>query len=239
MQSLKAYLERHNHRPSLISFFTNPFFLARRGLYNAMREYAPLLHGRLLDVGCGTKPYRDLCQQATHYIGVELGKQENRAHKAADIFYDGNVLPFADATFDSILCNQVLEHIFEPTMFLNEIHRVLKPGGILLLTVPFVWDEHEKPYDYARYSSYGLVYLLNHSGFVIQRSEKIGMNLSVICQLFNAYWYKILPRRPKGIGLLWTIFLSPVTLLGLLFEYLLPSNPDLYLDNIVVAQKEC
>ena len=54
------------------------------------------------------------------------------------------------------MCNQVLEHVFNPDDFVREIARVLKPGGALLLTVPFVWNEHEQPYDYARYSSFGL-----------------------------------------------------------------------------------
>ena len=59
-----------------------------------------------------------------------------------------------------MLCNQVLEHVFNPDEFLLKINRVLKNDGKLLLTVPFVWDEHEQPFDYARYSSFGLKALI-------------------------------------------------------------------------------
>jgi SAM-dependent methyltransferase len=238
MQNLKIYLERQNHHPGLLGIFTNPFFLARRGLYRAIRAHASTLQGRLLDIGCGTQPYRHLFAHTTGYTGVELDTPVNHQRKIAEVFYDGKTLPFAAEEFDSVLCNQVLEHVFEPIAFLAEIQRVLKPGGKLLLSVPFVWDEHEQPYDYARYSSFGLAYRLNQAGFEVVYSEKICANLSILCQLFNAYWYKRLPRRPKGIILLWTVFLmSPVSLIGLLLEYLLPVNPDLYLDNLVVARK--
>ena len=154
----------------------------------------------------------------------------------ADYYYDGSTFPFADSSFDSILCNQVLEHIFNPSQFISEIHRVLKPSGHLLLTVPFVWDEHEQPFDYARYSSFGLNSLLVNHGFEIVKHEKINSDFSVIIQLINAYIYKILPDNGK-IRLVFAIFMSPVTALGILLAKILPMNPDLYLDQIVLAKK--
>jgi SAM-dependent methyltransferase len=75
----------------------------------------------------------------------------------------------------------VLEHVFNPDDFLNEVNRVLKPSGKLLLTVPFVWDEHEQPYDYARYSSFGLRSLLEKHGFSIVKHEKVGGGTPPFC----------------------------------------------------------
>ena len=106
----------------------------------------------------------------------------------------------------------------------------------LLLTVPFVWDEHEQPFDYARYSSFGLNSLLVNHGFEIVKHEKINSDFSVIIQLINAYIYKILPDNGK-IRLVFAIFMSPVTALGILLAKILPMNPDLYLDQIVLAKK--
>ena len=113
------------------------------------------MNGRLLDVGCGRKPYRDLFP-TKDYVGLEIDTPENRLRNQADIFYDGNSFPFEDHDFDGIICNQVLEHVFNPDQFVRELRRVLKSRGLLLLTVPFVWDEHEQPRDYARYTSFGL-----------------------------------------------------------------------------------
>ena len=72
-----------------------------------------------------------------------------------------------------MLCNQVLEHVFNPQEFLGELGRVLARGGRLLLTVPFVWDEHEQPFDYARYSSFGLKALLEQHGFRVLQHRKL------------------------------------------------------------------
>ena len=67
-----------------------------------------------------------------------------RQRGEADYFYDGQSFPFKGGSFDVVLTNQVLEHVFNPDVFLSEIHRVLTPDGVLLLTVPFLWDEHEQ-----------------------------------------------------------------------------------------------
>ena len=158
--------------------------------------------------------------------------------KIADYFYDGTTFPFNDDEYDSVLCNQVLEHVFNPDEFLSEIKRVLKPEGRLLLTVPFVWDEHEQPQDYARYSSFGLKALLDKNGFNVIGYKKIGTDVSTIFQLINAYLYKIFVKWPLPIRVVVTITLmSSFNLLGIMLGILLPRNPDLFLDQIVLAEK--
>jgi SAM-dependent methyltransferase len=223
--------------PGLLGIFVNPFYFARSGLRDAMAEFAPMLHGRLLDVGCGTKPYRSLFA-ADAYIGLDIDSEASRMRGIADHHYDGKSFPFADASFDSILCNQVLEHVFNPDEFLGEIERVLKPGGKLLLTVPFVWDEHEQPYDYARYSSFGLSALLEKQGLKVLQHKKLGADASVLFQLANAYLFKISQGLPRPIKLLLTAsVMAFINVLGLLARGLLPNNPDLFLDNVVLAEK--
>ena len=137
----------------------NPFFFARKNLYNHIRSLSAKIFGRVLDVGCGNKPYKNLISYS-EYIGLEFDTPENRVAKKADFFYDGKYLPFKDCEFDSILTTQVLEHVFTPEIFVAELYRVLKPGGVMLLTVPFIWNEHEEPFDFGRYSSFGLRALL-------------------------------------------------------------------------------
>ena len=152
--------------PSYLGVFINPFFFARRALYLRIKSLAHHITGTVLDIGCGSKPYQSFFH-CDEYVGIDIESAKARQHSKADIFYNGEILPFAADHFDSVICTQVLEHVFEPDLFFKEINRVLKSGGRLLLTTPFVWDEHEQPVDFARYTSFGLKHLLMRHGFVV------------------------------------------------------------------------
>jgi SAM-dependent methyltransferase len=237
MQGLKALYRHQMFFPGWPGIFVNPFYFSRAGLRDAITGMAPHLSGRLLDVGCGTKPYRSLITVDT-YIGLDIDNETSRERGIADCFYGGGSFPFGDGSFDCILCNQVLEHVFTPNEFLGEIARVLIPGGKLLLTVPFVWDEHEQPNDYARYTSFGLRALLEGKGLKVLQHEKLGSDASILFQLANAYLFKVSQGMPKPIKLLMTVTLmAAINLLGLLARRLLPCNPDLFLDHAVLAEK--
>jgi SAM-dependent methyltransferase len=238
IRTLRYYLHKQQYAPGVVGLFVNPFYHARRGLYRAIAEAASQLEGRLLDVGCGRRPYQELFR-TREYVGLEIDTPENRANKQADYYYDGELLPFPDQSFESVLCNQVLEHVFAPDRLLGEINRVLKPGGLMLLTVPFVWDEHEQPRDYARYSSFGLKHLLEKNGFEIKVQNKINADARVLFQLINAYLYKILWTRWSPVNLLiCVVTMAPFNILGLLLHRLLPGNSDLYLDQLVLGRKD-
>lgn len=237
MQLLSRFMQRQAFFPTPAGMLLNPFYFARRGLAASVRKYSSGLQGRLLDVGCGTKPYQTLFT-VDQYVGLDIDTEVSRAHGVADHLYDGKKFPLEDAAFDSALCNQVLEHVFEPDQFLGEIRRVLKPGGRLLLTVPFVWDEHEQPFDYARYSSFGLRALLEKNGFRILQQEKIGSDASTLFQVINMYLYKVVERWPSPVRLPATIgLMGSMNVIGALAGRLLPKNPDFYLDHIVLAEK--
>lgn len=232
-----SLLARQKFEPGWLGVIVNPFYFARRGLFRAMQELAPQLNGYLLDVGCGSKPYKKLCN-AEKYIGLDIDTQTTRKIGTADCLYDGMRFPFGCNVFDSILCNQVLEHVFHPDLFLSEINRVLKPGGRLLITVPFVWDEHEQPLDYARYSSYGLGALLEKHGFIIHQKMKLNPDVRVIFQITNAYLFKIVAKWPRHYRWAATVtVMALVNVLGIALSKILPSNPDLYLDLAVMAEK--
>ncbi len=237
MNSLASWYRRQQFNPKGLGILANPFFLARRALWREIAASAPALSGRLLDVGCGRKPYRELFS-VNHYAGLEIDSATARARGVADHFYDGGRFPFDDASFESVLCNQVLEHVFNPEQFVGEIRRVLAPGGRLLLTVPFVWDEHEQPYDYARYSSFGLTHLLERQGMKVIKSAKTLANASVLAQMTNAYLYKCMrTRSPLMNAAFAAVLTTPVSLAGLLAGKILPDNPDLFLDSVVLAEK--
>ena len=234
---MKAFYQRQLHRGGLVSILVNPYYFARKGLFELIKNYAKNIDGRILDVGCGKKPYRSLFM-CSEYIGLEIDTEEGKKNNNADFFYNGESIPFDDASFDAIICNQVLEHVFSPDSFIRELHRVLKAGGKLILSVPFVWDEHEQPRDFARYTSFGLTHILQNNGFDIISDDKTCADSSIIFQLINAYIYKTLQTKYVVFNALYTLLLiAPVNILGLIFSMIFPKNNDLYLDNVVLAKR--
>lgn len=234
--ALRTFFRRQQFNPGIAGLFLNPFFLARRSLWRAVSGAARQLRGRLLDVGCGSKPYRSLFAVES-YTGLDIDSPLSRQRAVADFYYDGSRFPFEDRSFDSVLCNQVLEHVFNPDEFLAEIRRVLAPGGRLLLTVPFVWDEHEQPWDYARYSSFGLRALLERNGLRVIEQQKLLADASLLFQLANAYLFKVIRTSSIPLNLVITApFMAPISAAGWLLGKLLPGNGDLFLDQLVIAE---
>jgi SAM-dependent methyltransferase len=237
LRELKRFYATQMAHPGVAGLFVNPFYFARRGLHAAVQELGRELGGRVLDVGCGDRPYETLIP-SREYIGLDLDTPESRARGKADAFYEGRTFPFADGYFDAVVCNQVLEHVFEPDAFVEEIARVLKAGGRLLLTVPFAWDEHEQPRDYARYSSFGLAALLQRHGFSILHQRKTAADVTALFQMVNAYLYKVTATRNAYANLLAALVLmAPFNLLGTVVAWITPDNPDFFLDNVVLAER--
>jgi SAM-dependent methyltransferase len=238
INKIRKYFRIKWFQPGFVGLFTNPFYFARKGLYENILSLAPFITGKTLDVGCGKKPYQALFG-CSEYIGLEIDTQENRKNKAADYYYNGIIFPFRDNEFDSILISQVFEHVFHPNEFLKEVNRVLKQHGVILMTVPFVWDEHEQPYDYARYSSFGIKSVLEKNGFEIVNQKKSINDLRVIFQLLNEYIYKKTTTNNRYFDALITLILiAPCNMLGEILSKFFPKNDDLYLDNIVLARKK-
>jgi SAM-dependent methyltransferase len=130
----------------------------------SFQKYA---QGKLLDIGCGDKPYKDLCSPyVAEHIGVDhKGTLHDKSE--IDLFGTAYNIPVDDGFFDTALCTAVLEHLEEPSIAIKETHRVLKPGGYAIYTVPLFWHLHEEPRDFYRYTKYGLKYLFEKNGFEI------------------------------------------------------------------------
>jgi SAM-dependent methyltransferase len=128
----------------------NPAYLTLRLLRHAIEHFATQVipNGTLLDLGCGDAPYTPLFDEGINYVSVDRGKRYP-IRVVADIT---TMLPFIDETFDAVLCTQVLEHISNPEMVVNEIYRVLKPQGIGFISVPFAWEIHQYPEDCHRFT---------------------------------------------------------------------------------------
>ena len=188
--------------------------LHRQPIVTAVKTAAPLLRGRLLDVGCGNKPYASLLQ-CTEYVGVDVASSPHR-RELMDRIYDGQTLPFGDAEFDSMLCTEVLEHCPNPQLVIREMARVLKPWGHALLTAPMVFHHHEEPWDFQRFTRYGMEQLAAQAGLKVVRIQPRGGIYSVVLATFYCALGYTLSRRPFIDILLWTLW--PVALLVLWFE---------------------
>jgi SAM-dependent methyltransferase len=237
LKLLKKLYYKEQMNPSLLGLFCNPFYFVRKELYKNIKLFSKNLHGKVLDIGCGNKPYKELFRH-TNYQGLEIDTPKKRQKRIADYFYDGTKMPFTNEEFDGLVSNEVFEHVYNPDEFLKELNRILKKEGQLLITVPFIWDEHEQPHDFARYTSFGLRFLLEKHGFTIIQHKKTLNNIKIIFQLINTYIYKKIDTDKIYFNLLTTLLLiAPFNILGLILSFLLPKNNDLYMDNIILAKK--
>lgn len=231
--------QRAQFEPSLLGLLINPYFLIRLRLYQNIRSNCSYMTGRMLDFGCGNKPYRTLFQ-VSEYTGLDTHHSgHDHSFDEIDVFYDGKRIPFDDEYFDSVLSSEVFEHVFNLDEVLAEIVRVLKPGGHLLITIPFVWEEHEAPFDFARYTSFGITHILQNAGFDVVVQKKATGYIETIFQMINAYIVKGIFRSNKYVKVLLTpVLVAPLTILGFLLGKILPSNESLFGNMVIVARKK-
>ncbi|MDV2502385.1 MAG: class I SAM-dependent methyltransferase [bacterium] len=234
----RAWQDRHLRFTPL-----HPGFWAYRTIYRALDVVASNAKGVLLDAGCGLKPYAEIfAGRVEAHIGLEYGTETvYRGHKA-DLFGDITSLPVAANTVDTVLCTEVLEHVENPQAALDEFFRILKAGGLLLVTAPFVYPVHGEK-DYYRYSAGGMKALLKRSGFMIERVQALtgtGRTLALLINIYiieiGFFWTKWL--YPLGVLLrpaLWVVT-AVINLMGALADVLLPSD-HLAFNHLSIARK--
>lgn len=237
---LISFFKIQSFQPSLLAIFFLPTFIIRHGLYKGIRFFSLRLNGRLLDLGCGSKPYQNLFSNVNEYIGmdIEVSGNDKNNRKYIDVYYDGKTIPFESNSFDSVLSSEVFEHIFNLDEILKEIHRVLKPGGNALFTLPFVWEEHEKPFDFARYSKFGIQHLLVNAGFKIIAYKKSTNDFETIFQVFIHRFLLLQPFNNRiAIRIIYILIFPIPVLMVFLLSRLQKSEPDFYHNHIIFVEK--
>ncbi len=219
----------------------DPCFLTRRRLQQVLTAVlvpAASRGGLCLDVGCGDRPYEGLFALG-QYLGVDVEDSGRPlSMKQPDRFYDGKVLPYANDSFDLVMSTQVLEHVPDPLALLAEMARVCKPGGEIVVSLPFVYQEHEEPFDYYRFTSFGIAELLSRVGLQTVESLKDTTALETLAILTNVYVMSNLVPPLKGAGRVYALcFCAPVQLLAMLLAKMLPDRGQLYLNLVVRARK--
>jgi SAM-dependent methyltransferase len=143
---------------------------------------------RVLDVGAGDAPYAELFAH-TEYVTLDWESSPHEGARAASVSASADAIPLPDASFDVIVLTQVLEHVRAPADVMIEIARVLRPGGRLFATVPFVWELHEEPHDYWRFTRYALGALLEGAGLAAVSIAPRSDSLTALAQLMtNVGW---------------------------------------------------
>lgn len=173
--------EENLHR--LADFSTNfdePYFLTLSALNAELLQIAPLASGKLLDIGCGNKPYQRMLENVDSYIGCDIVQSsENKV----DVMSSAMSLPFCTESFDTVFSSQVIEHVEDHQALCNETYRVLKTGGYFLLTGPMYWHLHEEPYDFFRFTKHGFRHVLEESGFEVVKIVSNGGKWAVLGQV--------------------------------------------------------
>ena len=123
----------------------------------------------VLDAGAGSAPYKPLFKHA-HYESADF-EQVDKPYARSTYVCDLKEIPVENERFNYVVFNQVMEHLPEPSLVLAELNRVLKPGGKMIYTGPLFYEEHEQPYDFYRYTQYGLRHLFDSADFEVERLD--------------------------------------------------------------------
>ncbi len=148
------------------------------------KQYAK---GRLLDIGCGTKPKREFYEDTvSEHIGLDYPDSPHGLENV-DVIATAYDTRQPDCSFDTVLCTAVIEHLEEPERALKESYRVLKNGGHAIYTAPLFWHLHEEPRDFYRFTAHGLRYLFEKAGFEILELHPCGGFWVTFGSEFNYY----------------------------------------------------
>lgn len=181
-------------------------FLSRRPVEKAMRNFSKKFspENKILDIGCGDKPYEK-------YFSCEYTGLDPFPGTKADVRAPAWDIPFPENTFDGVILNQSLEHITKTEKTVLEIKRVLKPGGLCIVTVPHTMRNHSTPVpsrkcefdnfdkseirywnnDFFRFTKFGLIYLFRD--FKIAKLEETSGYFGTIFQLANYFFASFQP----------------------------------------------
>ena len=222
-----------------LAIFMNPWFIYRRLIYLKIRGLKSIWGGKaVLDVGCGSKPYKKLFGNASRYIGTDVNVTgHDHTDSEVDIYFDGVKLPFDDNEFDVVVLFEVLEHVEDLDQLLSDIARVLKDDGSLILSTPFIWEEHEMPYDFRRFTKIGLRKTCEKYGFVPEFESRNGSFAATILQVICNKIFIL-----AGNSRIFRIIVMPFVLLFSLLGYFLNSftkeDQSFYLFNLDVYKNK-
>jgi SAM-dependent methyltransferase len=209
-------------------------FGARKSILKSLKSNITNFSGTLLDVGGGYMPYKSLLLQSPSqikkYIALDL---DDNIYAKPDLTWDGQKIPLPDSSIDCAIATEVFEHCSEPETVIKEILRVLKPGGLLFFTVPFLWPLHTVPYDEYRYTPFSLERHLKSAGFDTIQIQALGGWDASLAQMLGL-WGRRRFRSSiihKIIRLLISIIILPIVWL----MYQIDKPPEVFQDSSMIT----
>lgn len=164
-----------NASAALIRTPLHPQWLMARQMRSRIPWVAARARGLVLDIGCADRSLAEALPRATAYVGLDYPATAKGLYRTSpDVFGDAAALPIRNSTIDCVLLLDVLEHLPEPERSLEEITRVLKPGGRVLILMPFAYPVHDAPFDFQRYTRFGLQRRLHRAGLRVLSIEERG-----------------------------------------------------------------
>jgi len=209
-------------------------WLVARSLSRVIAGSARHASGLLLDVGAGDKRFEHyFSNRVERYVALDYPTTFFGSPKNVDVFGTALNLPFADGRFDTVVSFEVLEHVPDSRVTLTELHRVLKPGGVLILTTPFLWGEHCQPHDYYRFTVHGLKRLLEDTGFHIREQKRANSFWTFFGERLCYYLWPVFGRRMSWMH---TSLSFMILLCSALLEQLHRIDTE-YTTSLVIADK--
>lgn len=193
-----------------------------------MQHTGRYIKGDTLDFGAGKAKYKGIiASHASKYTAFDMIPGEH-----IDVVGDALKPPFADNHFDTVISTQVLEHVQKPWVVIHEIGRMLKPGGICILTAPFLVPYHADPHDYFRYTTQGLESMFQNEGFEILESGSYGKTFTVFAEMIHFVFFSHYKPRNK----ITTKFMQTIKPLAYKLDGMV-KNKVVYPNSYVVARK--
>lgn len=164
----------------------------------------------VLDYGAGDRPYEKLLlTKFRRYLAADNWDTNQNYTRRPDLIISNGVIDLPSNTVDCVVLTEVLEHLYEPKIALNELHRVLRPGGVLIGSVPFAMNHHDEPYDFHRYTYFCLKRMFEDTRFEIKQLDYIGDMIAVAIMVFGKV-LGVIPKLLRRLRLSWLA--APVAL---------------------------
>jgi SAM-dependent methyltransferase len=217
--------------------FLWPDWIIQREIAQHVRAaLAEVGRGRILDVGCGEKPFQAYGPSlVSAWVGFDVPESST-----ADVRGYAESLPFDTASFDTVVCTEVLEHVAEPARVVREIARVLKPDGYVILTTPLYFPIHEEPYDFFRFTPFGLRHLFEDAGLEVTRIDAMAVGFRMVALAVNTCFFNFGTGLPWGHSLpvkaLFTPIYAASNLVACVMAALFPSSSNA-VGNFLLARK--
>lgn len=221
--ALRALYASRLHSPASWNDKSDNAYITTHLIERGIAGLAPQLKGEMIDVGCGRQPYRTYFSHLQRIVACDFDDKRGQV----DFACPAHAIPVNAESFDAVLCTEVLEHVPDPLAVWREFHRILRPGGFVLLAAPSYWPAHELPYDFYRYPEHGLRHLATTAGFEIKEVWPRGGRWALLGQVgmhVLGHYFKLRAVR-RG----WNKFF--------LWLDRRRSNPDITLGWMILAQK--